>query len=89
MQGPQFLAWQNSFIEEHISTFEYGEENKLEYTQIFTQYEEGQFSVCVCECVCVCVCVCVYVCVCLCVCVCVFVCVCVYKYIICVLLLYL
>ena len=41
VQGPEFLSWQNSFIEEHLSTFEYGEENKLEYTQIFQQYEDG------------------------------------------------
>ena len=40
-QSPSFGAWQNEFINAHIHKFEYGEENKLEYTDVFQQYEDG------------------------------------------------
>jgi len=41
VQSPSFGAWQNEFINAHIHKFEYGEENKLEYTDVFQEYEDG------------------------------------------------
>jgi hypothetical protein len=39
IRGPDFEAWRNKFVEEHIDTFTYDDENKLEYTTIHQSYE--------------------------------------------------
>lgn len=41
LEGPGFLAWNQSFIQEHVAKFDYGDENKLEYTQVHRLYVEG------------------------------------------------
>ena len=41
VKSPEFTKWQESFIDEHVDKFDFEEENKLEYTEIFNQYEAG------------------------------------------------
>lgn len=41
VDSKKFNEWRKSFIAKNISVFTYEEENKLEYTDIHRQYEEG------------------------------------------------
>mmetsp|Transcript_61436 Transcript_61436/g.51963 ORF Transcript_61436/g.51963 Transcript_61436/m.51963 type:complete len:384 (-) Transcript_61436:297-1448(-) len=41
VQSPTFSTWQQGFINAHVDKFEFGDENKLEYTEIFQLYEDG------------------------------------------------
>jgi len=36
--GDEFTAMQHSFFNQHCSLFDYGEENKLIYTDVFNRY---------------------------------------------------
>jgi hypothetical protein len=38
IQAPAFASWRTAFVAEHVAVFEYGEENKLEYTPIHEAY---------------------------------------------------
>uniref|UniRef100_A0A6U2CB16 ADP-ribosylation factor-like protein 2-binding protein n=1 Tax=Hemiselmis andersenii TaxID=464988 RepID=A0A6U2CB16_HEMAN len=39
IKGPKFEEWRKKFVDEHIDTFTYDDENKLEYTTIHKSYE--------------------------------------------------
>ena len=40
-QSEAYKTWQQAFIDEHVNEFEFGEENKLVYTEIFQKFEDG------------------------------------------------
>jgi len=41
VRSVEFDRWREAFVRKNVSHFEYGEENKLEYTDIHREYEEG------------------------------------------------
>ena len=41
IEGSAFNSWREGFVEEHLSTFTYGDEDRLEYTSIHRAYEDG------------------------------------------------
>jgi hypothetical protein len=40
-QSEAYKNWQQDFIDKHVHEFEFGEENKLVYTEIFQKFEDG------------------------------------------------
>jgi ADP-ribosylation factor 2-binding protein len=41
VQGEGYRVWLQKFINDHVDKFDFGEENKLEYTEIFQKFEDG------------------------------------------------
>ena len=41
VRSPSFNRWREEFVEAHLDKFTYDEENRLEYTSIHRDYEEG------------------------------------------------
>ena len=41
VKSREFNEWREEFVAKHLHEFEYGEENKLVYTEIHREYEEG------------------------------------------------
>lgn len=41
VKADDFESWKHAFVEKYVSQFDYGEENKLIYTDIHREYEEG------------------------------------------------